>query len=60
MGILNFLIVLAFNLYWYRDGKESFIKLYNFGYTKWLSIFVWVYAIWGIVNLLTGIHKLIY
>jgi hypothetical protein len=58
MGIINFLIVLAFNLYWLKDGWERFSWMYNGTLSKWLTAFVWFYAAWGILNLVYGISKL--
>lgn len=58
MGIINFLIVLTFNLFWLRDGWERYVSMYDGTFSKWLSAFAWFYSAWGIVNLIYGIDKL--
>lgn len=53
MGILNFLVVIAFNLWWLKDHNLSRYKqIYTGGYGLFFAIAVWAYAIWGILNLI--------
>lgn len=52
MGIINFIVVLLFNLWWLKDGWQSFKDIYNGHHSKWISVFVWLYAAWGVFNLI--------
>lgn len=50
--MIIFLTVLLVNLYWlYTDGPEDFIEMYNGGYSKEFSLFVWLYALAGLMGL---------
>lgn len=51
MGIVNFIIVLGFNVWWAKDGLDNYADIYNGNYNKWFSVGVWLYAAWGIGNL---------
>ena len=58
MGLLNFIIVAVFNLFWYiKDGPENYKRLYNGGYATWLSVWVWLYGMWGFANLVVFISE---
>lgn len=52
MGILNFFIVLLFNIFWLSKGINVYKKLYNGQYKLSLSIAAWVFSLWGLFNLL--------
>lgn len=52
MGIINFIIVLGFNIYWLVRYKRDIFIFYKFKASIWLSILVWLYAGWGIANLI--------
>ena len=52
MGILQFIIVLFFNLLWLSKGIDVYKKLYNGHYKLSLSIAAWVFSLWGLFNLL--------
>lgn len=52
MGISNFIIVLGFNLYWVKDGLEDYKGIYTGEYDKWFSACAWLFALWGISNLI--------
>lgn len=51
MGIVNFIIVLFFNILWMTDGADQYFALYNGRMNVGLSVIVWIYAAWGIFNL---------
>lgn len=60
MGLINFLIVLGFNLFYLwlcSIYRESYIKLYSWSESKLLSVSLWGYALWGLANL---VYTLIY
>lgn len=52
MGILQFIIVLFFNLLWLSKGLVIYKKLYNGQFNLRLSIAAWVFSLWGLFNLL--------
>lgn len=52
MGIENFIIVLAYNMWWATDGIEHFKNIYNGHYNKLFSAFIWLFTLWGVVNLI--------
>lgn len=52
MRLINFFIVLGFNIYWASSGLDNYKSLYNGDFNKWLSLFAWAYTIWGICNLI--------
>lgn len=52
--ILNFIIVLLFNMWWAKDGLEECLDLYRWKESGYVSILYWCYAVWGIVNLIYG------
>jgi hypothetical protein len=51
MGITNFIIVLLFNVWWAKDGIEIYFDAYKWKESRWLSVMLWSFAAWGIVNL---------
>jgi len=52
MGILNFIIVLCFNAWWAKDGMNNYFEMYKWSESRWLSVGLWVFAGWGITNLI--------
>lgn len=52
MGMDNFIIVLFFNVLYSIIWSEHYTDIYNGKINKWLSVAVWLYAAWGIFNLL--------
>ena len=52
MAITNFIIVLLFNLWWAKDGIDIYLDAYKWRESKWLSVGLWVFAIWGLANLI--------
>ncbi len=58
MGILNFIIVLLFNIFWLSKGIETYKSLYNGNYKLSLSIAAWVFSLWGLLNLLYVVKNL--
>ena len=52
MGIVNFIIVLGFNLWWAKDGLDHYVDIYNGNYSSGYSVGAWLYAAWGIGNLI--------
>jgi hypothetical protein len=57
MGIPNFIIVLSFNLWWaMRYGLDGYGQMYKFDedVPKWVTIVIWLYAAWGIANLIVA------
>jgi hypothetical protein len=58
MNLLNFFIVLFFNLVWIfilHDGDvvKCYSRMLTFRYLpKWYVILIWIYEIWGILNLI--------
>lgn len=52
MGILNFIIVLLFNVWWAKDGLEIYFDAYEWKESRWLSVMLWAFALWGIANLI--------
>lgn len=59
MSIINFIIVLGFNIYWLKIDYQCFIDMYNGNFSKWFSLCFWLYALWGIINLIDFIIDLI-
>jgi hypothetical protein len=55
MGIEHFIIVLGFNVLLAKDGFRRYANIYNGKLNKWLSVTAWLYAAWGIVNLVYAI-----
>lgn len=58
-NILNFIIVLGFNLYFMRNGWSEYKEIYTGELSKWFSLLVWLYALWGIYNMICVIIKLL-
>lgn len=53
-SMLCALIVLLFNLYWVITyGPNEYVEMYKGRvYPKWYMVFMWLYAAWGLYNLL--------
>ena len=51
MAMINFMIVLFFNIYFMRNGIKGYLELYKWSENRWLSVLVWTYLFWGIGNL---------
>lgn len=57
-NIAYFIIVLVFNLGWLlKYGLKKYLAYYKWKNTRWLSIILWTYTIWGIINLIYVIIK---
>lgn len=52
MGILNFIIVLLFNVWLVKDGLKIYFDAYKWKESRWLSVMLWAFATWGIANLI--------
>lgn len=54
MGIVNFIIVLFYNVLWLAlYGREDYVSLYTArGIPVWLSVSIWAYTMWGVSNLI--------
>lgn len=55
MGLLNFIIVLGFNVWWAKEGLDNYKNMYNGNFNEWLSIGAWLFAAWGILNLVLAL-----
>ncbi len=52
-------VVIIFNLFWLiGDGIEHYIEIYNGTYSKWLTLFTWLYTISGLVAITIGLLNL--
>ncbi len=60
MGILTFLTIVGYNIYWLKDGVNDFKKIYNGFYSIWLSIYNWLFVIYGFINLIHDIYFILY
>lgn len=60
MGILLFLIIIGYNLYWLKGGINEVKKLYNGFYSIWLSIYIWLLVVYGFINLIHDIYFILY
>lgn len=53
MGIINFIIVLVFNILWASSvGLNMYFDAYKWKVGRWLSVILWIFAAWGLVNLI--------
>jgi len=50
--MLTFLIMVGFNILWLYMCKHNFKRLYNGADSVWLSALFWIYAAWGVGNLI--------
>ena len=50
-SLMNFFIVLAFNIYWMRNGFDDYFYIFNVRENGWMSLLLWFFAMWGIFNL---------
>ena len=58
MGLLIFIIVLAFNFRWLNEyGTKEYINLYKWKESRWIAVALLIYTTTGVLNLL---HWLIY
>lgn len=55
MSILNFIIVALFNIYWAIRFKREYLQSFLFRDSVGFSIFIWLYAAWGIINLVMSL-----
>jgi len=51
-GILDFIIVLVFNMWLVSEERENYFELYKWSKSGWFSVSLIVYNVWGIVNLI--------
>jgi len=52
MGIINSVIVAAFIVYYFASCPDTFGQVLLFKENETLfSIFVWLYILWGVINL---------
>ena len=57
MGIHNFFIVFFFNLFLIiRWGWKDYLELYSYHTPILIKIAVWLFAIWGIANLIYALN----
>ena len=53
--MINFLIVLGFNMYWFIKEGRNYFNLYNPGKIGGVSLLFYAYLIWGLVALIYDI-----
>jgi hypothetical protein len=59
IGIVNFLIVLGFNLYWLADlGLRYYLELYSWRESKKECIYFSLFAAWGLISLAYFIYTI--
>ena len=54
-AIANTTLVFGFNLVWLflcQGNLQDYIEIYNFKWKKWISLYAWLYLIWGVANLI--------
>lgn len=51
-GLINFSIVLYFNIKWYQMDPELYDSTFVYSEDQTWSFKLWLYNLWGILNLL--------
>jgi hypothetical protein len=49
-AMINFIVVLLFNAWWAKDGIKTYFDLYKWEKSRWISVFLWFFAAFGIAN----------
>lgn len=46
MGILNFIIVLGFNIWFTKDGMNNYFEMYKWSKHRWMSVVLLAFSVW--------------
>lgn len=53
MAIFSFILILLLNVYWaLKYGRENYVSLYTGELGPFFTVVIWLYAAWGIANLI--------
>lgn len=52
-----FIIVLLFNIYWISKGFNTYLSAYKWSESRWLSVFLISYNLYGIGSLIYYLNK---
>jgi hypothetical protein len=52
IAMVNFIVVLVFNIWLASEERENYFGLYKWSESGWFSVSLIVYNVWGIMDLI--------